>query len=202
MHLRQAIGNLELPIVLGWTQHPMYKRQAVIGACLRLNPQFLCSCVKRGGSTASMATSVPADSEQRKVDDFLSSFINHEQRGVPVAAGTPQSQDFDLGRMRRLLVALGDPQRRWRAVHVAGSKGVRCRQHCDSCSFGPVPGHCLHLDQILLEIHCRYFWIPAATPPGETHQHEAATYSVRLTFVLCAKHVCDTIIRLAVLSDT
>lgn len=42
--------------------------------------------------------------------------INYEQK-------TPQPGDFKLDRMRLLLERLGNPERRFRIVHVAGSKG-------------------------------------------------------------------------------
>lgn len=54
---------------------------------------------------------------------FLESLHNFEARGIPAAAGTAASSAFDLGRMRRLLAALGDPQAKVPAIHVAGSKG-------------------------------------------------------------------------------
>src|SRR3954453_9595835 len=41
---------------------------------------------------------------------------NYEQRA-------PSPADLKLGRMRSLLARLGDPHRRLRIVHVAGSKG-------------------------------------------------------------------------------
>jgi dihydrofolate synthase/folylpolyglutamate synthase len=44
------------------------------------------------------------------------SFVNYEVR-------TPQPDDLKLDRMRELLRRLGDPQRRLRLLHVAGSKG-------------------------------------------------------------------------------
>ena len=44
------------------------------------------------------------------------SLINFEQR-------SPTPADLGLERMRRLLTRLGDPQRRLRIVHVAGTKG-------------------------------------------------------------------------------
>jgi dihydrofolate synthase / folylpolyglutamate synthase len=47
---------------------------------------------------------------------FWYSLINYEQRA-------PEADDLKLDRMRSLLARLGDPHRRWRAVHVAGSKG-------------------------------------------------------------------------------
>lgn len=49
----------------------------------------------------------------------LERFANYEiNRSVPYAPGT-----FDLGRMRMLLARLGDPQRAYPTVHIAGSKG-------------------------------------------------------------------------------
>jgi dihydrofolate synthase/folylpolyglutamate synthase len=47
---------------------------------------------------------------------FWYGLINYEQR-------TPAATDFKLDRMRTLLAGLGDPHRRLRALHVAGSKG-------------------------------------------------------------------------------
>jgi dihydrofolate synthase/folylpolyglutamate synthase len=47
---------------------------------------------------------------------FWYGFVNYEQR-------TPQRDDLRLDRMRALLHRLGDPHRRLRLVHVAGSKG-------------------------------------------------------------------------------
>jgi dihydrofolate synthase / folylpolyglutamate synthase len=47
---------------------------------------------------------------------FWYGLINYEQR-------TPAAADLSLDRMRALLARLGDPQRRLRIVHVAGSKG-------------------------------------------------------------------------------
>ncbi|PRW57665.1 putative dihydrofolate synthetase isoform X2 [Chlorella sorokiniana] len=55
---------------------------------------------------------------------WLERFVNYERKGVPAAAGTDSDSGFDLGRMRRLLADLGDPQAAWpAAVHVAGTKG-------------------------------------------------------------------------------
>lgn len=43
------------------------------------------------------------------VMEFLDSLKNYEKLGVPKGAGTESLDGFDLARMRRLLVALGDP---------------------------------------------------------------------------------------------
>jgi dihydrofolate synthase / folylpolyglutamate synthase len=48
--------------------------------------------------------------------EFWYGLINYEQR-------TPAAADLSLDRMRALLARLGNPQRRLRIVHVAGSKG-------------------------------------------------------------------------------
>ena len=47
---------------------------------------------------------------------FWHGLINYERR-------TPAAEDLKLDRMRALLARLGNPQRRLRIVHVAGSKG-------------------------------------------------------------------------------
>jgi dihydrofolate synthase/folylpolyglutamate synthase len=58
--------------------------------------------------------------DQSRVPDdpraFWYSLINYEQRA-------PAADDLKLDRMRTLLARLGDPHRRLRIVHVAGSKG-------------------------------------------------------------------------------
>ncbi len=50
--------------------------------------------------------------------DFLYSRLNYERQGMPRLAG-----ELRLGRMRRLLRRLGDPQDAFKIVHVAGTKG-------------------------------------------------------------------------------
>ncbi|EFJ52076.1 hypothetical protein VOLCADRAFT_116089 [Volvox carteri f. nagariensis] len=55
--------------------------------------------------------------------NLLDSLVNYERSGIPPAAGTAGSSRFDLGRMHRLLAALGNPHMGLKAVHVAGSKG-------------------------------------------------------------------------------
>jgi dihydrofolate synthase/folylpolyglutamate synthase len=50
---------------------------------------------------------------------YLYGFTDYERRGF--AAYAPEF--YDLDRMRRLLALMGDPQRTFRAVHIAGTKG-------------------------------------------------------------------------------
>ncbi len=61
-------------------------------------------------------------------DSLLSTLVNYEQQGIPANAGSVSAAAgaFDLGRMHRLLAALGDPHLAWPAIHVAGSKGKLC----------------------------------------------------------------------------
>ena len=50
---------------------------------------------------------------------YLYSFTDYEKRGF--AAYAPEF--YDLARVHRLLALMGDPQRSFRAVHIAGTKG-------------------------------------------------------------------------------
>ncbi len=56
--------------------------------------------------------------DSRESLGFLYGRIDYERLGMPAAA-----VDLRVGRMRRLLRALGDPQDGLRIVHVAGTKG-------------------------------------------------------------------------------
>src|SRR5213082_2245523 len=60
-----------------------------------------------------MASALISPEEARAFWDGL---VNYEQR-------VPTPTDFKLDRMRALLARLGDPHRRLRIIHVAGSKG-------------------------------------------------------------------------------
>ena len=56
---------------------------------------------------------------------ILAKLTNYEQQGIPAGSGTTSAcSTFDLGRMHRLLRALGGPHKQWPVIHVAGSKGV------------------------------------------------------------------------------
>lgn len=60
----------------------------------------------------------PMSPDHAKRLDYLYSLLNYERAGMPVNPG-----ELRLGRMRRLLRALGDPQRHLTIVHIAGTKG-------------------------------------------------------------------------------
>uniref|UniRef100_A0A6N2ME49 Mur ligase C-terminal domain-containing protein n=1 Tax=Salix viminalis TaxID=40686 RepID=A0A6N2ME49_SALVM len=61
--------------------------------------------------------------EPKEFIDYLDSLKNYEKLGVPKDAGTDSDDGLDLGRMRRLMDRLGNPQSKFKAVHVAGTKG-------------------------------------------------------------------------------
>ena len=42
--------------------------------------------------------------------EYMDSLKNYEKVGVPKGAGTDSDDGFDLSRMRRLMVRLGNPQ--------------------------------------------------------------------------------------------
>lgn len=54
----------------------------------------------------------------REALDHLNRFTDYERMSVPYAPGT-----YDLGRMLRLVEGLGRPDRSFRSLHIAGTKG-------------------------------------------------------------------------------
>lgn len=63
------------------------------------------------------------DPELKEFTGYLDNLKNYEKSGVPRGAGTDSEDGFDMGRMRRLMELLGNPQSKFKAVHVAGTKG-------------------------------------------------------------------------------
>ncbi|CAI0454241.1 unnamed protein product [Linum tenue] len=61
--------------------------------------------------------------ELKDFSAYLDSLTNYEKSGVPKDAGTDSDDGLDLGRMRRLMTRLGDPQSKFKVVHIAGTKG-------------------------------------------------------------------------------
>ncbi|KAK2983652.1 hypothetical protein RJ640_023186, partial [Escallonia rubra] len=67
-----------------------------------------------------------ASSEDPQLNEFmayLNNLKNYEKTGVPAGAGTDSDDGFDLGRMNRLMASLGNPQSKFKSVHIAGTKG-------------------------------------------------------------------------------
>lgn len=48
------------------------------------------------------------------MDAFMEKLRNYEKIGVPKGAGTDSTDGFNLGRMRRLLHNLGNPQSKFK----------------------------------------------------------------------------------------
>ncbi|XP_038686567.1 dihydrofolate synthetase isoform X2 [Tripterygium wilfordii] len=71
----------------------------------------------------SFFTTFMEDPELEEFIHYMDSLKNYEKSGIPKGAGTDSDEGFDLGRMRRLMDRLGNPQSRFKAVHIAGSKG-------------------------------------------------------------------------------
>ncbi|KAI3471198.1 hypothetical protein Pfo_027861 [Paulownia fortunei] len=69
------------------------------------------------------STALSESQELKEFTEYMEQLKNYEKTGVPKGAGTDSGDGFDLGRMRRLLHTLGNPQSKFKAVHIAGTKG-------------------------------------------------------------------------------
>lgn len=63
------------------------------------------------------------DPELNSFIEYIDALKNYEKVGVPKDAGTDSDDGFDLGRMKRLMDCLGNPQSKFKVVHIAGTKG-------------------------------------------------------------------------------
>ncbi|XP_057433876.1 dihydrofolate synthetase [Lotus japonicus] len=63
------------------------------------------------------------DPEMKDLLDYIDSLKNYEKSGVPTGAGTDSDDGFDLRRMTRLMDHFGNPHSKFKAVHIAGTKG-------------------------------------------------------------------------------
>ncbi|KHN45687.1 Folylpolyglutamate synthase [Glycine soja] len=85
---------------------------------------MLLSSIRRGfTSRVGPIRTLSSHSEMKDFLDYLDSLKNYEKSGVPKGAGTDSSDGFDLGRMRRLMERFGNPHSKFKAVHIAGTKG-------------------------------------------------------------------------------
>ncbi|GAB2293975.1 hypothetical protein Dimus_028189 [Dionaea muscipula] len=84
----------------------------------RINP----SIFARLGQNRAMGTGSEPP-EMRELIEYLENLKNYEKLGMPRNAGTDSDDGFDLGRMRRLMDSLGNPQSKYKVVHIAGTKG-------------------------------------------------------------------------------
>lgn len=86
-----------------FTQHPIH-RQILASPAVRFHNQ---SCNLRQAQLMSTFSEEP---ELKEFLDFIDNLKNYEKAGVPKGAGTDSDDGFDLGRMRRLMQLLDNPQ--------------------------------------------------------------------------------------------
>ncbi|KAK6117711.1 hypothetical protein DH2020_048563 [Rehmannia glutinosa] len=101
-------------IVRSLTSRPRYRHKTPLFAKCR---PFLDAPLR------SFSTALPESQEMKEFMEYMEKLKNYEKIGVPRGAGTDSDDGFDLGRMRRLLHNLGNPQSKFKAVHIAGTKG-------------------------------------------------------------------------------
>lgn len=61
-------------------------------------------------SSRAFSTDFSEDPELEEFMEYMDGLKNYEKSGVPKGAGTDSDDGFDLGRMKRLLQLLGNPQ--------------------------------------------------------------------------------------------
>lgn len=97
--------------------HRRYRPQILGGLLLNSlvgeGPSISC----RIGSKQCFATH-SEDLELTEFMEYLDSLKNYEKLGVPRGAGTDSDDGFDLGRMRRLMERLGNPQSKFKVASL------------------------------------------------------------------------------------
>lgn len=91
--------------------------------CRSIQRSMACSVAGLVHNTRHSFSTLREDPELDQLMEFLDSLKNFEKSGVPKGAGTDSEDGFDLGRMRRLMTLMGNPQSRFKTVHIAGTKG-------------------------------------------------------------------------------
>lgn len=92
-----------------FAQIPIMKVSSFTALLLRPNnPLFAKSRALPRASCRRISTEAP------EMDAFMEKLKNYEKIGVPKGAGTDSCDGFDLGRMRRLLHNLGNPQSKFK----------------------------------------------------------------------------------------
>ncbi|KAL0452436.1 UNVERIFIED_CONTAM: Dihydrofolate synthetase [Sesamum latifolium] len=96
-------------------------------SALQLNrrgiPLFANSTTLLDAPSRLFSTALSESHELNEFMEYMEKLKNYEKTGVPKGAGTDSGDGFDLGRMRRLLHNMGNPQSKFKAVHIAGTKG-------------------------------------------------------------------------------
>ncbi|KAL6581456.1 hypothetical protein OROMI_007379 [Orobanche minor] len=107
MKILNIVRSLKVFSLHSQKSQPFSKRGLFLDAPLRV---FCC-------------TALSESDELKEFMEYMEKLKNYEKIGVPRGAGTDSGDGFDLGRMRRLLQYLGNPQSKFKAVHIAGTKG-------------------------------------------------------------------------------
>ncbi|KAK9994692.1 hypothetical protein SO802_024395 [Lithocarpus litseifolius] len=68
--------------------------------------------------------------ELKELMEYMDSLKNYEKVGVPKGAGTDSDDGFDLGRMRRLMERLGNPQSQFK-IFTAMAFTLFARENVD-----------------------------------------------------------------------
>ncbi|KAK9914417.1 hypothetical protein M0R45_038198 [Rubus argutus] len=100
----------------------LFRRCSVLTSRTGLISSIRVGLLSNAGSERVLCTH-SEDSELKDLMEYMNSLKNYEKSGVPVGAGTDSDDGFDLGRMRRLMELLGNPHSKFKAVHIAGTKG-------------------------------------------------------------------------------
>ncbi|KAM3374098.1 dihydrofolate synthetase [Capsicum galapagoense] len=93
------------------------------GITRSIQRSMACSVAGLVHSTRHCFSTLREDPEMDQLMEFLENLKNFEKSGVPKGAGTDSEDGFDIGRMRRLMGLLGNPQSMFKTVHIAGTKG-------------------------------------------------------------------------------
>ena len=115
-----AASRVARNLVRSSAAHAPFAPPAFGGGCRRAR-----SCSGPHPRDDESDTADGADDTLVDMDAFLAPLRNYERTGIPKGAGavSDAAARFDLGRMRRLLAALGDPHVGYPVIHVAGTKG-------------------------------------------------------------------------------
>ncbi|KAF3660511.1 hypothetical protein FXO37_13413 [Capsicum annuum] len=80
------------------------------GITRSIQRSMACSVAGLVHSTRHCFSTLREDPEMDQLMEFLENLKNFEKSGVPKGAGTDSEDGFDIGRMRRLMGLLGNPQ--------------------------------------------------------------------------------------------
>jgi hypothetical protein len=112
-------GTKEMKILQLFTRHPILcHRQTLV-------PSISFGALRQVSSKRCFCTH-SEDPELKDFMEYMDSLKNYEKLGVPRGAGTDSEDGFDLGRMRRLMEHLGNPQSKFkvRALSLCFSVGA------------------------------------------------------------------------------